>query len=222
MATRYWVGGTGDWTDTAHWSTSSGGSGGASAPDFPDAAIFDASSGGGTVTAGSGQSCLTLTTTGFTGSLSLSVTAYGNVTLGSTATHTSLELTFSTSATLTTNSETISSLEVIAGGDVVMAAALTTGAITLAGGWLRLKNGVTSTCTSFSSSSSAALASTSAGSQATLSDSSGTNTLTSITVQDIAFTGGAKWAARSGYVDGGHNTGVTSSSVPILFFGGEA
>ena len=29
---RYWVGGTGNWSDTAHWSTSTGGSGGASAP----------------------------------------------------------------------------------------------------------------------------------------------------------------------------------------------
>ena len=27
---RYWVGGTGNWDDTANWSTSSGGSGGAS------------------------------------------------------------------------------------------------------------------------------------------------------------------------------------------------
>jgi hypothetical protein len=34
MADRYWVGGTGTWssTNTANWSTSSGGAGGASVP----------------------------------------------------------------------------------------------------------------------------------------------------------------------------------------------
>ena len=34
MATKYWVGGSGNWTDTAHWSTSSGGVGGAAIPAF--------------------------------------------------------------------------------------------------------------------------------------------------------------------------------------------
>jgi len=30
---RYWVGGSGNTNDTAHWATSSGGTGGASVPD---------------------------------------------------------------------------------------------------------------------------------------------------------------------------------------------
>lgn len=34
MANRYWVGNGGSWSDTAHWSTTSGGSGGASVPTF--------------------------------------------------------------------------------------------------------------------------------------------------------------------------------------------
>lgn len=42
--TRYWIGNSGDWSDTAHWSTSSGGAGGASAPLPQDTAIFDANS----------------------------------------------------------------------------------------------------------------------------------------------------------------------------------
>jgi hypothetical protein len=46
MATRYWVGGSGNWdaTSTANWSTSSGGASGASAPTSADDVIFDASS----------------------------------------------------------------------------------------------------------------------------------------------------------------------------------
>lgn len=46
MANRYWVGGAGDWTDTAHWSTTSGGSGGASVPGISDDVYFDGNSGG--------------------------------------------------------------------------------------------------------------------------------------------------------------------------------
>lgn len=51
-ASRFWVGGTGTWdlSATTHWASSTGGSTGASAPGSADAAIFDASSGGGTVT----------------------------------------------------------------------------------------------------------------------------------------------------------------------------
>lgn len=43
-ATRYWVGDGGNFGDVAHWSTSSGGAGGASIPLPQDTAIFDASS----------------------------------------------------------------------------------------------------------------------------------------------------------------------------------
>jgi hypothetical protein len=39
--TRYWVGGTGQYDDTTHWSTSTGGSSGASVPLAQDSAIFD-------------------------------------------------------------------------------------------------------------------------------------------------------------------------------------
>ena len=50
MAARFWVGGTGNVSDTAHWSATSGGTGGASVPGLADSATFDALSGGGTVT----------------------------------------------------------------------------------------------------------------------------------------------------------------------------
>lgn len=42
---RYWVGGSGDWSDNAHWSTTSGGAGGACVPTPYDNVFFDANSG---------------------------------------------------------------------------------------------------------------------------------------------------------------------------------
>lgn len=41
MADRYWVAAASNWNDTANWSTTSGGSGGASIPGSSDVAIFD-------------------------------------------------------------------------------------------------------------------------------------------------------------------------------------
>lgn len=49
---RYWIGGTGNWEDTAHWSTASGGSGGADVPTSVDDVFIDTNSGfggGGTI-----------------------------------------------------------------------------------------------------------------------------------------------------------------------------
>ena len=68
MADRYWVGGSGTWDSatTTNWSTTSGGTSGASAPTIADQAIFNASSGTGTVTIGSGATCLTLTASAIT------------------------------------------------------------------------------------------------------------------------------------------------------------
>ncbi len=61
MASRFWINGTGNWTDTSHWSDSSGGSSGFSAPVSGDTATFDASSGGGTVTCDIDISCDSIT-----------------------------------------------------------------------------------------------------------------------------------------------------------------
>lgn len=44
MANRYWIGNGGNWNDTAHWSESSGGTGGASEPTGNDDVYFDANS----------------------------------------------------------------------------------------------------------------------------------------------------------------------------------
>ncbi len=44
MADRYWVGNLGSWNDTAHWSATSGGAGGASVPGPDDDVYIDANS----------------------------------------------------------------------------------------------------------------------------------------------------------------------------------
>jgi fibronectin-binding autotransporter adhesin len=80
-STRYWVGGTGNWNDTARWSTSSGGASGADLPRSHDDVVFDSSSNATayTVTVGAitgGNRCKALTIAG---------PASGNVTLGGSA-----------------------------------------------------------------------------------------------------------------------------------------
>ncbi|MBN2713930.1 MAG: hypothetical protein JXR97_16040 [Planctomycetes bacterium] len=49
-SSRYWVGRSGNWSDTAHWSLSSGGAGGASVPTSANMAIFNSASRTGTCT----------------------------------------------------------------------------------------------------------------------------------------------------------------------------
>ena len=44
MANRYWIGGSGNWSDPSHWSTTSGGTWDASVPTSADDVFFDASS----------------------------------------------------------------------------------------------------------------------------------------------------------------------------------
>lgn len=93
-ANRFWVGGTNTWNSTAasKWSTTSGGAGGASVPGSGDIAIFDANSGGGTVSIGGGiptigglnmSAAATMTLAG-----SPNMTVNGNVTLGTNVTYT--------------------------------------------------------------------------------------------------------------------------------------
>ena len=61
--TAYWIGGTGNWTDSTKWSFSSGGSAvSGGVPQSTNSVVFDASSGTGTVTT-SGAACADLTVT---------------------------------------------------------------------------------------------------------------------------------------------------------------
>ena len=117
MADRYWVSGSGTWSNssTANWSTSSGGSSGASAPTSADNVFFDANSNVGTgaftvTTSSDTLECLDLTISGLDGVMTISssvgtLNAYGNVSFPASnlsGTFRSVSLR-GTSKTLTTN-----------------------------------------------------------------------------------------------------------------------
>ncbi len=100
------------------------------------------------------------------------------------------------------------------GGTFAFQDALTQGstrAFTITNGTVQLKNGVTSTVGAFATSGANQkfLESTLAGSQATLSQASGTVNATFLTIKDINATGGATWNAftSNNNVDAGNNTG---------------
>lgn len=76
--TRYWVGGTGNWSSTTKWSTGSGGASGASVPTSLDTVIFDNLSNATAYTA-------TIDATSRCGSLTINGPASGNVTVAGTA-----------------------------------------------------------------------------------------------------------------------------------------
>jgi hypothetical protein len=124
-STRYWVGGTGNWSSTTRWSTSSGGGSGASVPRSHDDVVFDSSSNAtaytatvDAVTGGIRMKALTIAGPA-SGNVTLAgstaiVGIHGNVTLpatGLTRTYTGdITLTGSTTGkTLTTNGVTLAS-----------------------------------------------------------------------------------------------------------------
>src|SRR5690606_5828138 len=113
---RYWVGGTGDWNDSSHWSTSSGGTGGACIPTVDNDVYFDANSfsaSGQTVSVASGNAyCQNMDWTGVTNSPEftktdlLNMEIWGDLVMDPTVKMTSdsyLQLTGPNSSTLTTN-----------------------------------------------------------------------------------------------------------------------
>jgi hypothetical protein len=122
LASRFWVGGTGNWdaVTTTNWSATSGGAGGQSVPTSSDAVTLDASSGGGTVTLTADANCSTLTCGAFTGTLdfngfnltgtgnlSFSGTGVRTINLGSGTISTSgSQITFTTTTNLTFNAGT--------------------------------------------------------------------------------------------------------------------
>lgn len=117
MANRYWINNGGDFSDTAHWSTSSGGSGGASVPGGGDNAIFDSnsfSSTGQTITLNSDTSLASMNWTGVTNTPTLAssnsyIVMYGNLTLvsGMNVTATNAWYFWSGSATITSAGKTL-------------------------------------------------------------------------------------------------------------------
>ena len=138
----------------------------------------------------------------------------GNLTLASGGTYTAVVPTFIASGTLTTNTKTLPSLTVNGDSIIVSCAdALTiTGALTLSLGTIQLKSSATSTVGSFVTSGITLkyLQSTTSGTQATISATTGTFSPTYLSIKDSNATGGATWSgAGTGIINAGNNTGWT-------------
>ena len=110
--TRYWVGNSGSWNDTNHWSLTSGGSPGAAVPVATDAVAFNASSftaGGQTVTITAGATCVSMDWTGVANTPTLALSNPLTITgAGATFTDNMLvsgtaKITFSSTANVTLN-----------------------------------------------------------------------------------------------------------------------
>jgi hypothetical protein len=160
--------------------------------------------------------------TGFSGTLNqVAKTIYGNLTISSGMILPAGTGTFTFGATsgtqqITTAGKTLDFPLTFngIGGTFAFQDALTQGstrAFTITNGTVQLKAGTTNTVGSLvtSGTNQKYLQSTLANTQATLSDASGTNTLTYTTIKDIAATGGATWQAyvTSNNVNAGNNTG---------------
>lgn len=172
----------------------------------------------------------TIDLTGFAGTLAGSArTMYGNLvissgtTVGSNANATSFAATSGTQQ-ITTAGKTFDFPLTFngIGGTFAFQDALTQGstrAFTITNGTVQLKNGVTSTVGAFATSGTNQkfLQSTVAGTQATLSQASGTVSASYLTIQDIGATGGATWNSlwSNNNVDAGNNTGWVFGDPPI-------
>lgn len=180
---------------------------------------------------GGGTTVRDVNFTGFAGTWGATgaATIYGNLTLsaGMTLTASSNNMTFGATSgtkTITTNGKTVDFPLLFngVGGTFQFADALTQGltrAFTITNGTVKLKNGTTNTVGSFATgggTTQRVLQSTVAGSQATISDASGTNAATYLTIQDIAAVGGATWNAfaANGNIDAGNNSGWNFGFTP--------
>ncbi len=120
--TLYWVAGPGDWNDRSHWSTSSGGTGGACVPYIGDDVIFDGNSGlstTGTITTSSSSFCRNMTWTNvgnvtFTESGTYRFYLYGSLIMDPSVTMNALiEMPGNANASITTNGSTSGGIQFI-------------------------------------------------------------------------------------------------------------
>lgn len=169
--------------------------------------------------------------TGFSGTIpNSSRTIYGSLTLvsGMTLTAGANATTFAATSgtnTITTATKTLDFPITFSGlgGTFAFQDAFTQGstrAFTITNGTVRLKASATSTVGAFATSGTTQkyLQSTTAGTQATLSQASGTVNASYLTIQDINATGGAIWNSfyTSGNTDAGNNTNWNFGATPSI------
>jgi hypothetical protein len=224
MAARYWVGTTGDWTDTAHWSATSGGAGGASVPTSADAVTVNASSGtnpsitNSTFTTPLACASLTVTAAGTTINLGgAELDIYGNLSIAATTTITNgnfiaLVSTTASSTISTNNSPNLSVAFIVqptGSGTYSLATAYqNTAGLTINGPFSTA--GFALTCSTILVQSGSFTAGASAISATTsFSGTGGTLTLNSCTITTAAF------SVSSGTVTAGTSTIAITSSGSI-------
>jgi hypothetical protein len=169
---------------------------------------------------GGGAAFRNVSFVGFTGTFTIvqAQVVYGNWNFGGVTGMTGTpSITFASTSgtkTITSNSFTFSNaitFDGVGGTFACQDALSVTGALTMTNGTLQLKSGTTSTVGSFvtTGTNQKFLQSTTPGTQATISNASGTNTVSYLTIQDIAATGGATWNAYStdNNINAGNNTG---------------
>ncbi len=106
MAARFWVGGTGNWSDTAHWALTSGGAGGQAVPTSSDDVTLDANSGANatvTVDVAANANSVTINKSDITLIMSAALTVVGATTL-TTGTFNTNGQAFTTGTFLSSNS----------------------------------------------------------------------------------------------------------------------
>jgi hypothetical protein len=200
----------------------------------PSATISETNSYNVNVTAGADIVSLqnryyNLNTTGFTGTIAgASRIIFGSLTIGAGATYaaTTTSTTFSGTSgshTITTNGVLIDGVISFngPGGSWAFTDALTQEAsrnFTFIDGTVRLKNGVTSTVGNFATQgiNQKYLESSTPGSQAILSEATGTVSVSFLNIKDINAVGGASWNAYTDFenVDDGNNDGWNFSLSP--------
>ena len=190
---------------------------------------FNVSAGSDIIVLNNANAFRSLNFTGFAGTLTNnSVTVFGNLNIasGMTLTASANAITFAaTSGTqqITTSGKTLDFPLTFngVGGTFAFQDALTQGStrtFTITAGTVQLKDGVTSTVGSFVANNANVkfLQSTTLGSQATLSQASGTVNVVDLTIRDINAVGGASWNAYTDFenTDAGNNDGWDFSLSP--------
>lgn len=133
MATYYWVGGTGGWSNSiaTNWRTTSGGTTVGGPPTSADTAVFDSNSGTGTVLIASTATCATLN---FGGS---GITAVFSGTNSAFASGSSINISAGSFSTSTYSWTATNGTITVTGGAFTSGGALTTGSITSSGSTTR-------------------------------------------------------------------------------------